>query len=249
MNEVVVTEDSGVAYVRLNRPDQRNAVNLDMFRAVVAAGQSLRDRTDLSAIVLQGEGVDFCAGIDISMVQSPEQLKNMMSELLSPVDDLTGNLVQSFTLLWRSARAPVIAQLQGNVFGAGFQLAMAADIRVAAADTRLSIMEGRWGIIPDMGITNSTTRIREDVLREMTYTAKIVDSEQASSWGLLTHVVEDPGQHVADLVSELSSRSGPTVQSAKQLFNATADLSGPEALKLEQTLQEDILRLMFQQLG
>ncbi len=245
MNEVTVTERDRVAHVTLNRPEQRNAVNLDMFRELVEAGQSLRERTDLTAIVLSGEGVDFCAGIDISMVQSPDQLKTMMTELLSPVDEQTGNLVQSFTTTWRHARVPVIAQLNGNVFGAGFQLAMAADIRVAAPDTRMSIMEGRWGIIPDMGITNTTGRIREDVLREMTYTARIVDAAQAAQWGLLTHVVDDPADHVNGLLQELAGRSGHAVQSAKHLFNTAPSLAGADALKLEQTLQEAILQRMF----
>ena len=173
-DRVVIDIDNHVATVTLNRADKKNAVDLEMFDAIAAAADSLGTNSNVRAVVLCGEGSDFCAGIDIS-VFSGGGIGASTGELMQPRTESGANFFQSAAMCWRDLPVPVIAALQGSVFGAGFQIAMGSDIRFAAADIRMSIMEIKWGLIPDMAITATLPGIvSTDKIRELAYTGRLV---------------------------------------------------------------------------
>lgn len=243
---VELTIESGVAYVSLIREKQRNALNLNMIKALVEIGEQLRSSAGLSAVVLRGQGEDFCAGIDTGMFTSLESAQQQIGELLQAFPGEMGNLVQHVCLLWRQLEVPVIALLQGNVFGAGLQLALGADLRFASASTRVSLMEGRWGLIPDMGITQTGLGlIRSDLLQEMTWTARILEAEEARQAGLITRIVDDPEAALSAFLEQISQRQPHAIAAAKQLYRQAPHLAPAQALALEQSLQEQMLSVMM----
>ena len=140
-----------IAHVTLNRPDKFNAVDTGMFDGLIAAGQSLGGNPDVRAVVLSGEGEHFCAGIDLGIFQAGDSI--LGPDHMSPMEGSDANYFQRAAMVWREMPVPVIAALHGICYGAGLQIALGADVRVAAPDTRLSVMEVKWGIVPDMGIT------------------------------------------------------------------------------------------------
>ncbi|WP_281857108.1 crotonase/enoyl-CoA hydratase family protein [Litoreibacter halocynthiae] len=214
---LVTTEIAdGIARVTLNRPDKMNAISLDMLDEVLAAADVLRG-ADVNCVVLSGEGRAFCAGIDIASLSS--LLGQDMDELIVRRTHGDANRFQEFSLAWRKLEVPVIAVLHGVCFGAGMQLAIGADIRVAALETKLSIMEMKWGLVPDMGgMTLFPQVLRDDVLRRLTYTAEIVEAEQALAYGLVTEICEDPLARALELAKQIAAQSPSAVRAAKRLI-------------------------------
>ena len=179
-----------VAHVTLTRPDKMNGVDQAMAEAIVEAGEALCGDADLRAVVLSGEGRAFCAGLDVASFamlagQDPEAV------VMPRLEGKNSNLFQEVALVWRRVPVPVIAALQGVVFGAGFQLALGADIRIAHPETRLAVMEMKWGLVPDMGgMVLMPHLMRSDVIRRMTYTAEpVLAAEHGLDWGMVTEVV------------------------------------------------------------
>jgi enoyl-CoA hydratase/carnithine racemase len=214
-----------VADVRLARSEKLNALDLDMFERIVEVGESLIADADVRAVVLSGEGKAFCAGIDIECLTLLSDQEGH-ARLLNRSHEQS-NLFQRAALIWRDLGVPVIAALHGSVLGGGLQIALAADIRIAEAETRFSIMESRWGIIPDMGLTvlmNGLTRA--DVVRELTYTGRVFDASEALDLGLLTRVSENPHAAALALAHEIAGRSPDAIRAAKRLFNAMDPLDG-----------------------
>ncbi|KAA2311469.1 crotonase/enoyl-CoA hydratase family protein [Pseudooceanicola sediminis] len=206
-----------VAHVTLTRGDKMNAVDPAMAEAIVAAGESLRGREDIRAVVLAAEGRAFCAGLDVASFgkfASEDPVARVM-----PRTHGDANLMQQVCMVWREIEVPVIAAMQGVAFGAGLQLAMGADIRIAHPETNLAIMEAKWGLVPDMGgMVIWPGLIRSDVLRLMTYTAEPVDAAQALSWGLVTQLKDDPlaeAQRIADVIA---GKSPSATRGAKRLI-------------------------------
>ena len=229
-----------VAEVALARPEKRNAVNLEMFEALSAGAQRLAADASVRTVVLRGEGEHFCAGIDTTMftASSPEELVSRMR----PRPGTPANLFQHAAYAWRELPVPVIAALDGVVFGAGLLIAMGADIRIASKRTRCSVMEIRWGIIPDMALTATMRHVvRHDRLRELTYTGRIVDAEEAAAVGLVTELRDDPLAAARELAAAIATRSPDALRTAKRLLNAGFDAPEAEALKLEAELQLRIL--------
>lgn len=214
-----------IAHVTLTRPDKRNAVDPEMAEAIVAAGQALID-ADIRAVVLSGEGRAFCAGLD---VMSFAQLAAGDPETLClPRTHGASNPFQAVVMVWRDLPVPVIAALHGVAYGAGFQLALGADIRIAAPDTELAIMEMKWGLIPDMGGMALLPRLtRSDVIRRMTYTARPISAAQAREWGLVTELADDPLAAACDLATEIAGRSPAAIRAAKRLIGVAE--SGADA--------------------
>ncbi|SFR56406.1 crotonase/enoyl-CoA hydratase family protein [Litoreibacter janthinus] len=213
----LVTTDiaDGIARVTLNRPDKMNAISLDMLDEVLAAADALRD-ADVNCVVIAGEGRAFCAGIDITSLSS--LLGQDMEEVIIRRTHGEANRFQEFSLAWRKLEVPVIAALHGVCFGAGMQLAIAADMRIAAPATKLSIMEMKWGLVPDMGgMALFPQVLREDVLRRLTYTAEIVEAEQALTWGLVTEVAQDPLARAMELARQIADQSPSAIRAAKRL--------------------------------
>ena len=189
--ERVTIEISGhVAVARMNRPDKHNALDAGMFTGLAAAAERLRREPGVRAVVLCGEGPSFCSGLDIaSFMSGPMSTEDLMSREPGSV----ANLAQRVAYDWSLVPVPVIAAVQGVCFGGGLQIALGADIRIAAPDVRMAVMEIRWGLVPDMAITQSLPRlVGSDVAKELTFTGRILDGEQAHALGLVTHVARRP---------------------------------------------------------
>lgn len=227
-----------VALVALRRPDKRNALSFDLLRELVACARELRKDRKLRAIVLHGDGECFSAGIDLNDLNDPRNKWLALWSLLKP----GMNLFQRACLIWKDMPVPVIAAIHGHCYGAGMQLALGADFRFARPDAKLSIMEARWGLVPDMGLSRSLRGVlRADVAKELTMTARILDGREAVTVGLITRVADDPIQAALELARELSERSPDAVLAAKRVLDAT-NRSIASGLRAEKRWQLRLLR-------
>lgn len=235
-NSVELVIEDHVALVRFNRPEKHNALDRDAFEAIVAAGETIRGNNSVRAVVLAGAGESFCSGIDMSVFEGGG-LTGAREELLRPRGE-TGNLYQSAAIVWHALPVPVIAAVHGVAYGAGLQIAMGADIRIAAPSARLSIMEIRWGIIPDMGITVTARHtVPADRIKLLAYTGKIVDASEALKMNLVTTLADDPLAAARQLATAIAKRSPEAVRAIKSLLNTSLDESPAEALRREAELQ------------
>jgi enoyl-CoA hydratase/carnithine racemase len=228
-----------VAVVTLTRPEKRNALDPAAFDALDAAARELSADRELRAVVLTGAGKCFCAGIDLMSFSAGEAV---IRKLLARRGDEAANLAQRVGWGWRECPVPVIAALHGEVFGGGLQVALGADLRIAHPNARLSVMEVRWGLIPDMsGSQTLRGLVRRDVALELTWTGRIVPAKEALALGLVTRLAEDPLAEALALAETIAGQSPDAVRAAKQLFNRAWDCSEREALALEAELQMSIL--------
>ncbi len=241
MNQRITVSIEGlVAHVRLNRPEKHNAIDLQTIAELIAAAKTLKRRRDIRAVIVSGEGPSFCAGIDVKSMLTGGPLKMALAFL--PLFKPAANKYQNVSLIWRTLPVPVIAALHGNCFGAGIQIALGADIRLASPDTRVSVMEAKWGLIPDMG---GMVLLREllprDVAFELTTTARVLSAEQALSLGLITRVEPDPLAAAKALAAEIANRSPDATAAAKHLFREAWDASDYGALAAERRWQRRII--------
>lgn len=236
---VVWTVTGGVADVRLNRPDKLNALDLPMFDALTAAGAALGDDPAVRVVVLSGEGRGFCSGLDTSIFASLTPSGGGGGEpglLDGRPPGGAANRAQQVAWQWAELPIPVIAALHGVVFGGGIQIALAADIRIATPDSRLSVMETKWGLIPDMSGTYTLPRaVGLDVAKELTWTGRIVEGPEAHRLGLVTHLSDDPRAAALALAEEIASRSPDAVRLGKYLLNRSGASSPAEQLAAEET--------------
>lgn len=235
MARVSVEIENHIAQVTLTRADKMNALDSDMIDAIIEAGESLIDNADVRAVVLSGDGGAFCAGLDVMSfaamaAQDPE-------EIAMPRTHGNANRFQQVAMVWRKIPVPVIAALHGVVFGGGFQISLGADIRIAAPGTKMSIMEMKWGLIPDMGGMVLLPHLtRSDVIRKLTYTATPILAEQAETWGLVTELADDPLAAAMDLAEQISHKSPSAIRTAKQLISyAEENIADPDAVLLEES--------------
>ena len=236
---VTVSIDAHVADVVLDRPDKHNAADLRMFDELREAGSKLAAEPSLRAVVLRGAGDNFCAGIDVGMFGDPE---SAIDAALAPLEGRAANRLQHAATVWRELPVPVICAIRGVAYGAGLQIALGADMRYATGDARLSIMEVRWGLIPDLGITVTTRNLlRDDILRELAFTGRVVSGREAQNLGLVTAVHEDPVEASRELAREIASRSPDAVRAMKKMFNEAAALDDAASLALEASLQLGVL--------
>lgn len=238
-DRVRVEVAGGVADVRLVRGDKHNALDWEMFTSLDEAATRLGERGDVRAVVLSGDGPSFCSGLDFpSFAGQPERTE----EILGHRDGDAANLAQRLTYEWQRMPMPVVASLHGNCLGGGAQLALGADIRIAAPDTRISVMEVKYGLIPDMGITQTLpTLVGLDVAKELTFTGRFVEAEEAVRIGLVTHVSEDPLQAAQELAAEIAARSPDAIRRGKRLMNEAARARSEDSLALEEALQRELL--------
>lgn len=236
---VSVERRGQVAVVRLCRPYQRNAFDLEMFEALDAVARELSADRALRAVVLAGEGKSFCAGLDLAAFSAGEAV---VRKLLSRREGEAANLAQRAAWAWRECPVAVIAALHGEVYGAGLQLALGADLRIARPDARLAVMEIRWGLIPDMaGSQTLRGLVRRDVALELAWTGRVVGGEEALSLGLVTRLADDPLAAALVLAETIAAHSPDAVRSAKRLFARAWECEAAEALALEARLQVAIL--------
>lgn len=244
MNQRVKVEIKDfVAEVAMTRSDKMNAMDPMMFTALAEAGESLKGRKDVRSVVLYGEGAHFCAGIDTSsfsnMIQNIDQVRR---DLVSPPEGEVANNFQKCCFVWQELEMPVIAALQGVAYGGGAQLALAADFRFAASDLRFSIMETKWGIIPDLGFTQNLPKLlRADQAKELIMTARILDAGEAASMGLVTRLTDTPLADARAFAAELAARSPEAVQGAKRLVEETWSAAPGVGLKREGEIQAGII--------
>ncbi|WP_415402327.1 crotonase/enoyl-CoA hydratase family protein [Tateyamaria sp. SN3-11] len=231
---VTVTYENHIAHVRLTRADKMNAVDQAMIDAVIAAGNEVA-ASDARVCVISGEGKGFCAGIDVSGLSA--MIGKDPGDLLMPRThgEGTTNQWQEVAMVWTRVPVPVIVAIHGVCFGAGLQLALGGDIRIAAPDAQLAVMEMKWGIVPDMGGMVLLPRlVRSDVLRKLTYTATPVSAEKAEAWGLVTELAEDPLAAAMDLAGELALKSPSALRAAKALVGY-AETHAPDDVLLEES--------------
>ncbi|EON32849.1 Enoyl-CoA hydratase/carnithine racemase [Gordonia terrae C-6] len=236
---VVDIDDAGVATATLNRPDKHNALDPAMFDALIEVTGTLAEDKRVRAVVVHGSGKSFCSGLDVSSLGQG----GSVNSLLEREPGVLGNHAQRVSLDWGRVPAPVIAAITGNCFGGGLQIALGADIRYSTPDARLSIMEVKWGLVPDMGITQTLPRlVSADVAKELTFTGRIIDGTEAHRLGLVTRVVEDPLTAALDLAHEIASKSPHAVRAAKRLYDESwAGTDPAAALMLESRLQVGLM--------
>lgn len=239
-DRVIISEENQVATVTLSRPEKRNALDLAMIEGIVAAGQSLAQRNDIRAVVLCGEGDAFCAGLDLEAMPVIAQVAMSGGGFTERTHGIS-NLFQAVAMIWAELPQPVIAAVHGYSLGGGFQLMLGADIRIAHPDTKLSIMEGRWGLIPDMGGMVLMRRLaRGDLIRKLTYTAEVFDGIAGQSHGFVTELNESPKARAQELALKIAQQSPDAIRSAKQLITETELTNWHDTLVAESKAQETL---------
>jgi enoyl-CoA hydratase/carnithine racemase len=221
---VTVTITDGVADVRLNRPDKRNALDNAMFAGLITAGERLKTEPGVRAVVLSGEGPDFCAGLDFGAFQAMRDGERLSLQAdLPPTDGsksparATG---QRAAYVWAELPVPVIAAVTGNALGGGLQIALGADIRIVTPDARLSVLEIRWGLIPDMtGSQLLPELVGRDVAKELTFSGRVVSGTEAVALGLATRTDPDPRTASLELARGIAARSPHAIRAAKRLLD------------------------------
>mmetsp|Transcript_37339 Transcript_37339/g.120336 ORF Transcript_37339/g.120336 Transcript_37339/m.120336 type:complete len:331 (-) Transcript_37339:248-1240(-) len=233
----------GVATVTLGRPEKLNSLDIDMFRAIRSAAVELAEDKGVRAVVVHGSGRAFCAGLDVKSINNPLHARANGRELLDRPDGAISNLAQDVCYLWRRVPAPVIAATHGVCLGGGFQIALGADMRIATPGCKFSLMEAKWGIIPDMGATVVLPElVPKDVATELIMTGRIFDGEEALQLGLVTRLAEEPLAEARRLASEIAARSPDSTAAVKRLLDATyCEADDRRKLHLETALQRRLL--------
>ena len=224
-DRVSVTVQDGVADVRLTRPDKINALDTAMFAAIVDAGESLKSDRSVRAVVLSGEGRGFCAGLDFSSFQAMAGGgggggDDRPQRQITDVEGRITHLGQQAAYVWQELEVPVIAAVHGVALGGGAQIALGADIRIMAPDARLSILEIRWGLVPDMTGTAMLVRlVGLDKAKELALTGRMVEGEEAVRIGLATRISETPLDDALALAREIAGKSPLAIRGIKRLLN------------------------------
>lgn len=239
---VRIQRDGGVAHVELIRPDKLNALDEAMIDALIAAGESLRDDPSLRCVVLSGEGRAFCAGLDVQSFMAMAGDRSGAERFFAPHPNSPANRAQQTCWVWRQLPVPVIAAVHGVCFGGGLQIALAADLRLVTPDVRMSVMEIKWGLIPDMsGSQTLRDLVRLDVAKELTFTGREVGGEEAVRLGLATRIVESPREAALEMARAIAGRSPDAIRASKRLLEATRQGSVEDGLALEAELQRTVL--------
>ena len=246
MGDLVTIElKDGVADVRLNRPDKYNALSREMFAALGEAGGRLADDASVCAVVLSGNGRGFCAGLDMDAFRA-------MSDASAPRAGSSGpapaqgarpdNFFQRSAYVWKQLPVPVIAAVHGVAYGGGFQIALGADIRIARPDARFSILEIKWGLVPDVALTQTVRDVlRLDVAKELTWTGRIVDGNEALALGIVTRLAEDPLAAALETAREIAGKSPDAIRAGKRLLEEAWHADAATGLALEARLQGKLI--------
>ncbi|MBV8997802.1 MAG: crotonase/enoyl-CoA hydratase family protein [Solirubrobacterales bacterium] len=236
---VVIEIADHVAVVTLARPEKHNALDIAMFEAIAAAAERLAAEPGVRAVVLHGEGPSFCSGLDVAGVMANQPGSD---DLMVPLREAVPNWFQRPVYGWIELPVPVIAAIHGYCLGGGLQIALAADLRFATPDARLSVLEVKWGLIPDMAITRTLPRlVGIDVAKELGFTGRILSGSEAGELGLVTHVVDDPLEAARSLAAEIAGRSPDAVRAMKRLLDESWTRPAQETLRLEADLQLGLL--------
>ena len=238
MNNTISYEvENGIAKVTLNRPDKMNALNSDLFNALIAAGETIKADKSVRVVVLSGAGKAFCAGLDMEL---------MMAVGETNLDERThgiANLFQQAAWVWHEVPVPVIAAVHGTCLGGGLQLMTGADMRYIHPETKLSIMEMKWGIVPDMAGTQLWSRfVREDIIRELTYTARVFSGVEANEYGFATRLTENPLAEALETAQQIANKNPDAIRAAKRLIDNQIPGDAAEGLLAESVAQTAIIK-------
>jgi enoyl-CoA hydratase/carnithine racemase len=222
-DRVTISISDGVADVRMNRADKRNALDGDQFLALADAGERLKHEPGVRAVVLSGEGSSFCAGLDFSSFQAMGDGGGAGGGDGNPASMKAGRIThlgQQVCWVWQEVPVPVIAAVHGHALGGGIQIALGADIRIVHPDTQLSVREVHWGLVPDMtGSLMLSQLVRADIAKELVFTARVFDGREAHAIGLATRLSDTPYDDAMTMAHEISARSPDAVRGAKALIN------------------------------
>jgi enoyl-CoA hydratase/carnithine racemase len=238
----------GVVELHMARADKMNALDPAMFDALIDAGSRLRDDASVRAVVLAGRGKAFCAGLDMQSFERMQQQGGGIVGESSVGKDLVerthgiSNAAQYVAMVWREVPVPVIAAVHGVAFGGGLQVALGADIRLVAPGTRMSVMEIKWGLVPDMGgMVLMRELARNDILRELTFTGRIFSGEEAVGLGLATRLAAEPLAEALEMAREIAQKSPDAIRAGKRLLNAAMNHSAAELLLAESVEQNALV--------
>src|SRR5258708_1059699 len=248
-DRVSIDLKDGIADVRLIRADKMNALDPAMFEGIIEAGAKLAAMNGVRCVVLSGEGKAFCAGLDMASLAA---MKDRGSDKdpggVPGARDLTArthgiaNVPQQCAWLWRTLPVPVIAAVHGVAFGGGFQIALGADMRYATADTRFSVMEIKWGLVPDLAGTQLMRHLaREDVVRELPYTGRLFNGSEAQQLGFVTRLGEDPPSPAFETAREIAGKSPDAMRAAKRLLNLAVATDAKSCLLAESVEQQKLI--------
>lgn len=231
--------DQGIAYVKLNRPDKLNALDMPMFKAINATITKIKKDKSIRVVIVSGEGDDFCSGLDIkSVMKSPSAAISLLFKWLPG----NANLAQKVTARWRSLPVPVIMAIHGRCWGGGMQIALGGDFRIASPEASLSIMESRWGLIPDMAGNTALTRLMPiDQAMKLAMTAETFNAKQALDYHLITELSEHPEDKAKELADQLVNRSPDVLAAIKKLYQNNWTKSQRDMLGKESWYQVKIL--------
>ncbi|MET4117360.1 enoyl-CoA hydratase/carnithine racemase [Bradyrhizobium sp. JR1.5] len=243
---VSISISEGVADVRLVRADKMNALDQAMFEALVAATDRLSKDKSVRVVMLSGEGRAFCAGLDMGRFAAMKEkggngIPGGENRDLTKRTHGQANFAQQAVWGWRQLPVPVIAAIQGVAFGGGFQLALGADMRFLTPDARMSVMEIKWGLVPDMaGTPILASLVRDDILRDLTYTGRIFSAQEAMAYGLATRICDDPRASALEVAREIAGKSPDAIRAAKRMLNNLSVDPGP-ALLAESVEQQKLI--------
>jgi len=242
MSELVTLEVKDmIGFVKLNRPEKYNSLSIEMFQKIIEVGETVRKDSSIRVVVLHGEGKGFCAGLDFAIFQLIADKKTSVN-LLERTENTPANMVQQVAYIWKQVPVPVIAALHGVAYGGGLQIALGADIRLAAPDTKMSVMEIKWGLVPDMSATQTLCDlVRLDVAKELLFSGRIVGAAEAAELGLITRVCDDPLVEATKMAGEIVGKSPDAISKGKQLLEEAWRAGATSGLLLEETLQRTII--------
>jgi len=236
-DRVKVSIEGGIADVRLDRADKRNALDPAMFDAIARAGKDLVSNKEIRAVVLSGSGASFCAGLDFASFQSmadggssnTDAKKNSGENAGAMQPGAITHLAQQICWVWQEVPVPVIAAIQGHALGGGMQLALGTDIRIAHPDTQFAMREVHWGLIPDMTGTLMLSRlVRDDVAKDLVFSARVISGTEAHQLGVVTRLTDSPLEVAMQIASEIAERSPDAVRGAKALINRLSNAGAAE---------------------
>ena len=242
MSDLVIIEKKDlIAHVQLNRPEKYNALSPDMFQAIIEAGETVGRDKSIRAVVLSGNGKGFCAGLDFAAFQQMGT-GDVPLDLFSRPFDNPANMAQLVGMVWKQMPVPVIAALHGVAYGGGLQIALGADIRLASPEATFSVLEIKWGLIPDMSATQTLKDlVRLDVAKELVFTGKVVDAKTAAELGLITRVCDDPLAEALELAQTIAGKSPDAIAAGKRLLEDCWHAGTAEGLLREETLQRSVI--------
>jgi len=244
MNEERVrvrVDDHGVAEVAMVRGSKMNALDPGMFEALEAAIARVGGDPAVRAVVLHGEGRAFCAGLDKSSLEGVAREAGSIGDLLPRTHGLA-NRWQHVAWGWREVPVPVIAAVHGAAFGGGLQIALGADVRLVHPQAQLSVMEIKWGLVPDMsGCVFLAELTRADVARELTFTGRVVGGTEAVALGLATRASEDPLADARAMARQIAASNPDAIRAAKRLMNTSSPVDAARVLVSEAFEQQRLI--------